>query len=70
MRQYTPETWLAGFLLASDTGGDDLTATGDRWRKLQVGIRSKFLRIFTNLVSTCSPELDLNGTLFDQRVGV
>ena len=28
-------TWLAGFQLASDTGGDDLIATGDRWRQLQ-----------------------------------
>ena len=36
---YTPKTCLAGFLLAEDTGGNDLTTTGDRWRQLQVGKR-------------------------------
>ena len=49
---YTSETWLAGFLLPLDTGGDDLIATGDRWRQLQVGNRPEILRILANLVST------------------
>ena len=43
MTVFTSETWLACFLLASDTGGDDLIATRDRWRRLQVGIRPKIL---------------------------
>ena len=28
----TPKTWLSGFLLANDTGGNDLIATETRWR--------------------------------------
>ena len=30
---HTPRTWVAVFLHATDTGGDDLTAIGDRWRR-------------------------------------
>ena len=30
---YTTKTWLAVFLLSTDTGGDNLTATGGRWRR-------------------------------------
>ena len=30
----TSETWLAGFLISSDTGGDDLIATGDGHKTL------------------------------------
>ena len=33
---YTFQTWLACFPLASDTRGDDLKMTGDRWSQLQV----------------------------------
>ena len=51
---YTPKTWLAVFLLATDTKGDVLT--GDRWRLLQVGNRPEILPIFMNLVSTHSLE--------------
>ena len=51
---YTPETWLAGFLLATDTGGDDLT--GDRYRWLQVGNRPEISPIFPNPVSTPATE--------------
>ena len=53
---YTPKTWHPVFLLASDTRGDDLTETGDRWRQLQIGIRPKISCLFPNLVSTHSPE--------------
>ena len=55
---YTSKTWLTCFLLASDTGGDDLIVTGDRSRQSQVGIRAKVLCIFTNLVSTGCPEFE------------
>ena len=34
---YNTRTWLAGFLFAADTGGDDLTATEGKWRRLQEG---------------------------------
>ena len=44
---YTPKTWCAVFLLATDTGGEDLSATKDRWRLLQVGNQAS---LFTNPV--------------------
>ena len=51
---YTPKTWLAVFLLATDTKGHVLT--GDRWRLLQVGNRPEILPIFMIPVSTHSLE--------------
>ena len=69
---YTPGTWLSVFQLATDTGGVELTATGDRWIPLQVGNQA-ILPIFTNPVSTSStglgPQWDLWSTPFYTMLG-
>ena len=62
-RAYTFKTLLPGFLLASETGGDDIIVTGDRWRGLQVGNRPEISRILPNLVSTSYPEFGPQGHL-------
>ena len=49
---------LALWLYTSDTGGDDLTVTGDRWRWFQEGIYL-LPRVWTS-----------RAPLFDRRVGV
>ena len=62
---HPPKTWLVGFLLATDTGGDDLTV--DRWRWLQNASRIEGLRFHQYLRIRFLPTLrssDLNGTLY------
>ena len=49
------KNWLAGFLLATHTGGEDLIVTGFQWRRFQKGKRPEILHILLNTVSTRPP---------------